>query len=68
MHILNLMQTTILNILNIVIMMRMTYASFNQFYENVDMSKTRGICHRGGKKGCHSDESENDATATYRFR
>ena len=35
---LNLMQTTMLNILNIVIMMRMTYASFMQFYENVDMS------------------------------
>ena len=30
--------TTILNILIVVIMMRMTYASFKQFYENVDMS------------------------------
>ena len=33
-----LMQTTILNILNVVIMMWMTYARFMQFYENVDMS------------------------------
>ena len=32
------MQTSILDILNVVIMMRMTYASFKQFYENVDMS------------------------------
>ena len=31
------MQTSILDILNVVIMMRMTYASFKQFYENVDM-------------------------------
>ena len=30
--------TTILNILNVVIMMRMTYTSFMQFYKNVDMS------------------------------
>ena len=63
----NLMETTNINILNVVIMMRMTYASFKQFYENVDMSKTRGICHRGGKKGSHGDESENDGTTTYRF-
>ena len=30
-----LKQTTILNILNVIIMMRMAYASFKQFYENV---------------------------------
>ena len=34
----NLMQTSILNILIVVIMMRMTYASYMKFYENVDMS------------------------------
>ena len=34
----NLTQTTILNILIVVIMMRMTYESFMQFYENVHMS------------------------------
>ena len=34
----NLTQTTILNILIVIIMMRMTYASFMQFYENIDMS------------------------------
>ena len=39
----NCTQTTILNILIVVIMMRMTYASFMQFYENVDMSMIRGI-------------------------
>ena len=33
-----LMETTNINIVNVVIMMRMTYASFMQFYENVDMS------------------------------
>ena len=33
-----LMETTNINILNVVIMMWMTYASFKQFYENVDMS------------------------------
>ena len=31
--------------------MRMTYASFMQFYENIDMSMLWSICHRGGKKG-----------------
>ena len=49
-------------------MMRMTYASFMQLNENIDLSKIRGICHHGGKKGCHGDDSENDATVTYRFR
>ena len=34
----NLTQTTILNILTDIIMMRMTYASSNQIYENVDTS------------------------------
>ena len=34
----NLKQATILNVLNVVIMMRMTYTSFMQFYENVDIS------------------------------
>ena len=34
----NLTQATVLNILIVVIMMRMIYASFMQFYENVDMS------------------------------
>ena len=38
MHIMNLMQTQILDILNVVIMMRMTYARYMQFYENVAMS------------------------------
>ena len=61
----NLMQTTILNILNVAIMMRMTYASFMQFYENVDMSMLWSICHRGGKKGCHGNDNENGATATF---
>ena len=54
--------------LNVVIMMRMTDVRFKQFYENVDMKMIRSICHRGGRKGCHGNESENDATATYRFR
>ena len=31
--------------------MGMTYASFMQFYENVDMSMLWSICHRGGRKG-----------------
>ena len=31
--------------------MRMTYTSFMQFYENVDMSMLWSICHRGGTKG-----------------
>ena len=63
----NLKKTTILSILNVVIMMRMTYTSYMQFYENVDMSMLWSICQRGGKKGCHGDESKNDATATYRW-
>ena len=42
--------TTSLNILIVVIMMRMTYTSFMQFYENVDMSMIRGICRHGGRK------------------
>ena len=41
----NLTQTTILNILIVVIMMRMTYASFMQFYENEVFG------HHGGTKG-----------------
>ena len=53
--------------LNVVIMMRMTYPRFKQFYENVDMSMLWSSCRRGGRKGCHGNESENDATATYRF-
>ena len=67
-HLAILKQTTILNILNVVIMKRMTYASYMQFYENVDMNMLWSICHRGGKKGCHDNEFENDATATYQFR
>ena len=61
----NLKQTTLLNVVN---MMRMTYASSMQFNENIDLSKIRGICHHGGKKGCHDDDFENDATVTNRFR
>ena len=30
--------------------------------------KIWAFCHRGGKKGCHGDESENDAIAPYRFQ
>ena len=55
----SLKQTTILNILNVIIMMWMTYARFKQFYENVDMSMIRGICRHGGrKKRCHGGETE----------
>ena len=32
------------------------------------MSKTRGICHRGGKKGVPRRWNGNGATATSRFR
>ena len=55
-------------------MMRMTYTSFMQFYENVDMSMIRGIWspwrnEKGAtaakQKWCHGNISENDATATY---
>ena len=54
--------------------MRMTYASFKQFYENVDMSKIWNIWspwrnEKGATaakpKWCHGNISENDATATY---
>ena len=43
------MQTTILTILNVVIMMRMTFASFMQFGK-LDKSMILSICHRGGKE------------------
>ena len=58
-------------------MMRMTYTSFMQFYENVDMSMIRSINRHGGRekgamgakqKWCHDNISENDATATFRSR
>jgi len=52
----NLMEATNINILNVVIMMRRTYASFKQFYENVDMSILWSICRRG--------ENERGATTT----
>ena len=42
-HLAILMQPSILDILNVVIMMRMTYARFKQFYENVDMKMIRSI-------------------------
>ena len=50
-------------------MMRMTWASFYaSFKENVDKSIIWSICHRGGKKGCHSDDNINGTTATFQFR
>ena len=61
------MQTTILNILIVVIMMRMTGTSYMQFYENVDMVRYEAFVIVAETKGCHGDESENDATATYRL-
>ena len=42
-HLAILMQPSIVDILNVVIMMQMAYASFNQFYENVDMKMIRSI-------------------------
>ena len=55
----NLKQTTILNILIVVIMMRMTYASIMQFYENINKSMIRGISRHGGrKKGATTAKTE----------
>ena len=45
--------------------MRMTYASFMQFYENVDMSMLWSICHHGGRKKVPRRWNKNGATATY---
>ena len=45
--------------------MQMTYASFMQFYENVDKSIKKHLVTLAEQKGCHGDETENDATATY---
>ena len=52
----NLMQKTILTILNVVIMMRMIYASFMQVLWKCWHDKIWGISHRGG--------NERGATAT----
>ena len=42
--------------LNVIIMMRMTCASFMQFLLKVDMSIKWSICHHGGnEKGCHDN-------------
>ena len=49
-HLAILKRTSILDILNVVIMMRMTYTSLCNFYENVDMIMLRGICRHGGRK------------------
>ena len=59
-----LMQTIILNILKIVIMTRMTYASFMQLCENVDMKDDKSICRHDKMKGCHDDDNGNGAAAT----
>ena len=73
-HLAVLKQTTILNILNVFIMMRMTYTSLWNIYENVDMSTLWSIWspwwnEKGAtaakQKWCHGNISENDATATY---
>ena len=54
--------------------MRMTYTSFMQFYENVDMSMLWSIwspwrnkkgATAAKQKWCHGNISENDAMATY---
>ena len=42
-HLAILKRTSILDILNVVIMMRMTDVRFKQFYENVDMKMIRSI-------------------------
>ena len=41
---------------------------FMQFYENVDMSIMNHLSKWQKRKGCHDNEFENDAMATYRFR
>src|SRR3954465_10326778 len=59
------MQTTILSILNVVIMMRMTIASFKQFYENVDKSikkhlsswRKESVPRQRIRKWCHGNIS-----------
>ena len=38
------------------------------FYENVDKSIKKHLVTMAEQKGCHGDESENDATATFRSR
>ena len=45
--------------------MRMTYTSFMQFYENVDMSMLWSICRHGGRKKVPRRWNKNGATATY---
>ena len=61
--------TTIFKHFNVVVMMRMTYASYMQFlWKCWHVIRYGAFCHRGGKKGCHGDESENDVTTPYRFR
>ena len=63
----NLTQTTILNILNVFVMMRMTYISLCNFYENVDMSMIWGIWRHGGRKKVPRRWNGNGATATFRW-
>ena len=62
------MQTSILDILNVVIMMRMTYASFMQFYEMLTWACYEAFVTIAERKGCHGNKFKNDATATYLFR
>ena len=54
----NLKQTTILNILIVVIMMRMTCASFMQFLLKVDKSIMKHLSPWWKEKGCHRDDNE----------
>ena len=44
--------------LNVVIMMRMTYTSLFNFYENVDMRVMRAFVTVVEREGCHGDEME----------
>ena len=51
-------QTKRESVLDVVIMMRMTFASFKQFLLKVDMSVMRAFVTMVERKGCHGGETE----------
>ena len=55
----NLMQTTILNILDVVTMMRITCASFMKFLIKVDKSIKKNFSPWRKQKGCHDNDTGN---------
>ena len=53
--------------LNVVIMMRMTMQVLSNFIKRGQEHVMKHLLPWWNEKGCHGNDNENDATATYRF-